>query len=335
MITPIGIDVSKDTLDVCVLLKDAKPKYRKFRNSEGGFKDLVNWANALAPEFPKHFGLESTGCYGFGLAMYLSDNSHTVSVENAKRIKHFCIAANLKIKTDKADSFGISRYVEVMKPREWVLKDIHHRELVMLRTRLRQLAKTRLAEFSRLEDKYLSEFVRNQIQDHIDYLDKLTCETEQQVRTLMVKCESARVVYHAVTGLMGVGPEVGLLLATLDIEGFDAPQSVPTFFGLNPRLHQSGKFCGKTKISKQGDASARATLMSAANSACRSNPVFKEFYQRLVANGLKHKQAVAAVARKMLMVAWAIARNALRGLPVTYPGGEYRRAENYIYCPKC
>jgi transposase len=332
MKTPIGIDVSKNTLDVCLLLGGRERKHHKFKNSESGFKDLVAWVMKQSPEGLHHFCMESTGGYSFGVAAHLADNGYTVSVENPRRVKHFSIAANLKVKTDKADAYCIARYVQAMSPREWALKNPEERELCGLRTRLRQIEKAKLAERSRLENPQLDEFVGRQILDHLAMLDRQTKEAQGRVRELMSKSEKSRTIYRAVTGIKGVGAETGLLLATLDIESFDDAQAAAVFFGLNPRLHQSGQFCGKTHISKQGDAPGRATLICAASNAYRYNPFFSTFYDRLVARGLRHKQALAAVARKLVMIAWAIARNALKGLPVNYPGGELRRHNLRVYC---
>jgi transposase len=332
MKTPIGIDVSKNTLDVCVLQGEDRQRHHKFSNSEFGFKALVAWVMRQSPEGSHHFCMESTGGYSFGLAAHLADNGHTVSVENARRVKHFAIAANLKVKTDKADAHCIARYVQAMNPRQWVLKNLEERELCGLRTRLRQIEKVRLAERSRLENPHLDECVGRQILEHLTFLGWQTKEAQGRVRELLSKSEKSRTIYRAVTGINGVGAETGLLLATLDIESFDDAQAVAVFFGLNPRLHQSGKFCGKTRISKQGDSPGRATLICAAGNAYRYNPFFKTFYDRLIARGLRHKQALAAVARKLVMIAWAVARNALRGLPVNYPGGELRGPNLRVYC---
>jgi transposase len=329
----VGIDVSKATLDVCVLVGlGAKPKHRRFKNGEDGFKKMVDWVLAQAPDGPRHFCMEATGTYGFGAAAYLADNGHKVSVENPRPVKHLAIALGLKAKTDKVDAFCIARYVQVTNPREWTLRDPRRRELAQLHTRIHQLDKQRLAERSRLDDRYLPEFIRTQTREHIDHLAGLIQEVEAQVRELMSSCETARVVYKAVTGLIGVGPETGLLLAGLDILSFDHAQQVPTFFGLSPRLFRSGRFCGETHITKCGDGVGRAILMSAANSAAQHNPALKEFFETRISNGLKRKQAIAAVARKLVMIAWAVARNALLGRPVSYPGGELRTRALRVYC---
>jgi transposase len=332
-ITAVGIDVSKDSLDVCVLRGEDKGKHRKFRNCEAGFKELEKWVLANAPS-PRHFAMESTGCYSFGLAAFLADRGHKVSVENPRPVKHFAIAAKLKAKTDKADAYCIALYVRKMDPKEWALKDPVLREITQLRTRMRELEKDRLAELSRLDDPHLPALVADQVREHIAWLKDRGKQIQARVRELMTRCKQAQTVYHAVTGLNGVGPETGLLLATLGVEDFDHAPKVATFYGLNPRTYQSGRLCGETRISKAGDASARAILVSAANTAVRFNPALKEFFERLRARGLARKRAIVAVARKLVMIAWAIARNALQGRPVFYPGGELRKANLRKYAAR-
>jgi transposase len=330
--TAVGIDVSKDSLDVCVLEHEVKRKHRKFSNNGAGFRALEKWVSLQAPE-PRHFCMESTGSYSFGPAEYLTDRGHKVSVENPRPVKHFSVAAKLKTKSDKADAFCIALYVAKMKPRDWALKDPVIREIAQLRTRMRQIEKDRLAERSRLDDRHLPDLVGLQIRQHVEWLQEQQRQIRVRVKQLMARCEQARTVYHAVTGINGVGPETGLLLATLGVGTFDEAPQVAVFFGLNPRTHQSGKLSGQTRISKEGDASGRAILVSAAYTAARCNPEFKAFFERLTARGLARKRAVIAVARKLVMVAWAIARNALQGLPVSYPGGELRKANLAKYAP--
>jgi transposase len=332
MKTAIGIDVSKESLDVCVYRKGAKPRHRKFRNSDTGHRELVDWVLRQSGSEERHFCLESTGCYGFGIAAYLADGGHLVSVENARPVKHFAIAAKLKAKTDKTDAYCIARYCAVMEPREWTLKDPLQRELFSTRTRLRQIDRMRRAEVSRLEDRHLPEFIRQQIQETVAHFDRQTKDAQAHVKELMSRCEEAHTVYKAVTGINGAGPETGLLMSTVDILSFHEAPNVAVYFGLNPRLCQSGKFFGQTRISKCGDAAGRATLMSAANAAVKSNDFFKQLHEKLLERGLKKKQALAAVARKLVMIAWAIARNALLGLPVIYPGGELRNKNLRVYC---
>jgi transposase len=330
--TYASTDVSKDTLDCCLLLTNSKPKYRKFLNQPKGFEEFRLWVTEHTQDIEVHFCMESTGCYHLGLASFLAKQGDCLSVENPRRIKHFAIAANLKNKNDKVDSYCIARYAQALNPREWILKDASRRELDGMRSRLRQLGQDIQREENRLENWYLSEISVRQIQDHIEFLKKQIAQVELHIREIMAEFKPARDVYNAITLLKGAGPETALLLASIDVLKFENAKVVPVFFGINPRQHQSGKYAGKTTLSKAGDADGRSLLISAANSAARHNEVLKAFYQCLRERGLKHKQAIAAVARKLLMIVWAIAKATLEERPVFYPGGTNPSRHAKKYC---
>ena len=69
--------------------------------------------------------------------------------------------------------------------------------------------------------------------------------------------------------------------------------------GLAPFNRDSGKFRGRRMI-YGGRKDIRQALYMAALSASRFNPILKEFYQRLLANGKPKKLALIAVMRKLL-----------------------------------
>lgn len=325
-------DVSKETLDCCLLVEGAKPKYRKFPNQAKGYESYRAWVIEHTEGMEVRFSMEATGCYHLGLACFLAEKGDWVSVENPRRVKHFALAANLKNKNDKIDSYCIARYAQTMSPRQWVLKDASRRELDAMRTRLRQLAQDIQREENHLENKLLPELCCSDIQDHIKFLKGQVSRVEARIREIMAEFKPARDVYNAITLLKGAGPETALLLASLDVQQFESAKVVPVFFGMNPRQHQSGKNAGKTTLSKAGDGNGRALLMSAAKSAARHNEVLHEFYIRLKGRGLKHKQAQAAVARKLLMFVWAIAKATLEQRPVYYPGGTKQSRDAKKYC---
>ncbi|QEL20926.1 IS110 family transposase [Limnoglobus roseus] len=61
--TVIGIDISKATLDACLLTPDGKARGKAFPNAPDGFAALLAWADGHAPESTTHFGMEATGGY--------------------------------------------------------------------------------------------------------------------------------------------------------------------------------------------------------------------------------------------------------------------------------
>ena len=72
--------------------------------------------------------------------------------------------------------------------------------------------------------------------------------------------------------------------------------------------HDSGQFRGQRRI-KGGRASLRASLYMAALVGTRHNPVLKEFYLRLKAQGKKSKVALTACMRKLLVILNTMVKN--------------------------
>src|SRR5262249_35740068 len=59
----VGIDVSKDTLDVCLLFPNGRTKQATFANDPKGHAALLAWADRHAKGNNLHFCMESTGSY--------------------------------------------------------------------------------------------------------------------------------------------------------------------------------------------------------------------------------------------------------------------------------
>ena len=76
----IGIDVSKEKLDVCVLF-NGKSKKKIVDNSVSGFKSLRDWISKNNIENP-HICMESTGCYSESIAEFFNELGFKVSVVN-------------------------------------------------------------------------------------------------------------------------------------------------------------------------------------------------------------------------------------------------------------
>jgi transposase len=76
----LGIDVAKEKVD-CVLLVDSHSGYQGFANTPAGFEQLGEWLRR-EQVLGVHACLEATGSYSEGLARYLVDQGHLVSVLN-------------------------------------------------------------------------------------------------------------------------------------------------------------------------------------------------------------------------------------------------------------
>ena len=115
-----------------------------------------------------------------------------------------------------------------------------------------------------------------------------------------------------VDGLPGVGPRTAqVLVAVLDQpRRFASRRQVSAYGGLTPRRFQSGQMDRSGRISKRGSSLLRWALNQAAWVAVRCSPEFRAFFLRLGGGTKKRrKQAIVAVMRKLLVVAWAVLRD--------------------------
>lgn len=115
--------------------------------------------------------------------------------------------------------------------------------------------------------------------------------------------------FPLILGIPGIGTTLGgaIIGEIGDITRFGTPQKLMAFAGMDPKVTQSGQFTGtENKISKRGSPFLRRAVYIAANVARIHDPVFKVHYERLVARGKHPKQALAAVATKLLRVIHAV-----------------------------
>ena len=133
--------------------------------------------------------------------------------------------------------------------------------------------------------------------DDLMAIDKLLCESvlqDEQLKRLLT-----------ITGVNCV-VAIGLLAAIGDISRFAAPEKLVSYFGLNPRVRQSGLQPARHgHISKVGRAHARAMLVEAAWAAANSAGPLRAFFLRIRA---RRGQQIAAVAtaRKLTVIAWHV-----------------------------
>ena len=103
---------------------------------------------------------------------------------------------------------------------------------------------------------------------------------------------------------MNVTVAAGLVAAVGDVHRFSSPQKLVSYFGLNPRVRQSGLGLAQHgRISKIGRAHARALLVEAAWAAAKAPGPLHAFFVRIRARR-GHQVAAVATARKMAVLVW-------------------------------
>lgn len=96
----------------------------------------------------------------------------------------------------------------------------------------------------------------------------------------------------------------GIVAAIGDVHRFSSPQKLVSYFGLNPRVRQSGLGAAHHgRISKAGRSHARAMLVEAAWAAAKTPGPLHAFFVRIRAKR-GHQVAAVALARKLTVLCW-------------------------------
>jgi transposase len=115
----VGIDVSKATLEACLLRPDGRAKQNAFANDARGHAALIGWADRLAGGAALHFCLEATGPYSEPPALALAAAGRLVSVANPARVKAHAAASGQGNKTDPADARAVALFARDRRPPAW------------------------------------------------------------------------------------------------------------------------------------------------------------------------------------------------------------------------
>jgi transposase len=297
----VGIDVSRDRLDVHVL-----PQGESFAlaRSAAGLDELVA---RLAPVGAVRIALEATGGFETVAAASLARAGLPVVVVNPAQVRHFAQALGQKAKTDPIDALMIARFIQATQPAIRPVADEQAQVLGDLVGRRRQIVAMIAAERQRghrASPRQLRS-IRRLLKALQAELSEIEGEIDDQVKSSPLWCARQDLL----ASVPGIGSTLArTLLAELPELGQASPKQIAALAGLAPHVRQSGQWRGRSVISG-GRACVRAALFMGALCATRHNPVLKVFYERLVAAGKPKKLAVIAVARKLLTILNAILRD--------------------------
>ena len=305
----VGIDVSKDKLDVCAL---PGLQHRQFSNDVEGLKQLVDW---LATLRPTRVIFEPTGGYERAMVAALVTANLPAIAVNPKQARDFIKGLGRRAKTDRIDAEGLALFGERAQPEVRALPDNEQQEVVALVTRRRQLVSMRTGEKNRL--KLARNKVRESIEHAIIALDKLIGEIDNDLDAHICGSKDWQEEEARLLAATGVGKVVArTLLAHLPELGKISSKRVASLTGLAPFARESGQMRGRRTIGG-GRGEVRAMLVLAARSAIVHDPQMQAFHHRLIAAGKKPMQAVVACARKLLVWLNAMMRNGAEWKPPT------------------
>lgn len=292
----IGIDVSKDWLDVHVL-----PSRQAFRvpNDAQGHRQLKRRIAGLEIAC---VALEPTGKWHRALCRSLIAAGLPVMVTDPARVRMFAKVTGLLAKTDRLDAAVLAAFAATMGAAARPLPS----EGIDAIAELITARDGAVAELVRLKNQHhaaCDSFLKRQLMKRIraaeQVIEQLDAETQRRI-----KADPALAARQTILcSIPGIGKvTAALAIAKLPELGSLGDKEIAMLAGLAPIADQSGKRDGQRSIHGGRPCLTRGFYI-AALSAVRFNPALKAFYTRLRLAKKPPKCALIAVARKLLVLA--------------------------------
>jgi len=295
----IGVDVSMDWLDI------HQPCRGERRIANGG-RELTAFARHAAREGAWVI-FEATGGYDRPVCDALERAGARFSRVNPARARDFARAIGVAAKTDRVDARMLALMGERLRPGPTTPTPQARRALQAQAARRLQLVEMRKQEATRLKQTANAEACAD-IRSHIQLLDRRIARVEARIAGLVAGDEAFADAERRLRTAPGIGPVVAaILIAELPELGHLDRRAIAALAGLAPVARDSGKRTRSRAIAG-GRPAIRRMLYLAALQASLHHPRFKTFRARLQNNGKAPKQAIIAVARKLLTILNAMIR---------------------------
>lgn len=307
----VGIDVSKNKLDVALLLH-GKLKSKVIDNGPAGYQSLLAWLQKHGvPLAALPVCMEATGVYYERLALALHEAGLQVSVVNPACIKGFGHSENIRNKNDAVDAGLIARYCRAMAPAVWMPPPLAQRQLRAWTLRLESLKEMRQQEENRVEALTVSGMgdVVSHVQQHITWLNDEIKKLDEQIGDHIDRHPELKHDADLIASIPGIGRATAarVLGQIGDLRRFDNAKAFAAFLGVTPRQRLSGSSIkGRTMMSRTGNSALRAALYMPSLVARRHNPLLRRFAERLLGTGMAKKAVIGAVMHKLAHLIYGV-----------------------------
>ena len=320
----VGLDVSRTVAEIAYL-EDGRVRAGGRVTLERAA--LAQYANSL--KATDHVVLEATGNTA-AIVAALKPHVARVIIANPLQVR---LIAEARVKTDKIDAAVLAQlYASGFLPEVWIADDhtqalrrqvARRAQIVRQRTRLKNEIHSVLAThliprctatdlFGKKGRRWLAEQPlpldeRIAVEQRLRELDRLGEDLAVIDRALgeAVLADAQLKRLLTITGVNAI-VAISLLAAIGDIGRFPSARKLVSYFGLNPRVRQSGlQPAQHGHISKIGRSHARAMLVEAAWAAAKAPGPLRSFFLRIRARrGLQI--AAVATARKLATIVWYV-----------------------------
>src|SRR6185503_19219739 len=206
--TNIGIDVSKETLDIAV------HETETHWTSKHEFTEFPQLVKSLSALQPTRIIIEASGGVENLLVSYLAAAGLPVIVVNPRQVRDFARATGQLAKTDRLDALVLARFGATIEPDIRQLKSAETQELEALVARRTQLVNMLTAERVRLQQaqQQRRQSIISDLKAHIIWLEKRLDKCEGDLSQLLRSSPIWRASEERLRSVPGVGPVTALVL---------------------------------------------------------------------------------------------------------------------------
>jgi transposase len=296
--TNIGIDISKDHLDVHRLPGDER---RRFDNSKAGHKALIRWIG----DTPARVVYEPTGYYHRALERALAAAGMPIAKVNPRQARRFAEATGNLAKTDALDAAMLTRMGAVLSLEARPVPSAIINDLRDLRTARNALIKDQVAALTRTKAITLP-LLKRQNAARLKQIEAQREAIDAEINALIQGDPDLAQRFAILCSIPGIAEvSAAMLLIEMPELGSLDEKQVAALAGLAPIARQSGNWKGKAFI-RGGRRQVRQALYMPALVAIRFNADFKAKYEQLIKAGKAPKQAITAIMRKLVILANAL-----------------------------
>lgn len=308
----VGIDVSKATLDVGIRYTNTK-KHFVVANTPVGIKSIAKKLKGYAGNIV----MESTGRYHILSALLLSQDGYIIRVVNPLDAKRYTSGKTRKKKTDESDACLLAHMaiLEMNLPTPFSGKKIdvqirHKIGLLCALEKKMQSLRAMIRDYGEFQEQIGIEQSESEhyLHETILQIEKQKKLLESEIETLMETHDQHERFRIVANSIPGVSSFLSCLLSeTLDMSCNSAKQWIH-FVGLDIPPRESGRWRGKSKLSKRGSPYLRKRLFNAAWGAKQNDEHFQKYYKRLRDEGRSYKETVLIICRKILRILFALTK---------------------------
>ncbi|MGR9172183.1 IS110 family transposase [Rhizobium sp. KDH_Rht_773_N] len=298
-----GVDVSKDWLDVFIRPLGIS---QRFSNDAAGIGALGALCLAEAVEL---VAMEASGGYERPAFLLLWEMGVACALANARNVRRFAEAMGFLEKTDQIDAAVIAHYAEAKPLRASPPPKPAQMRLQALVARLSQVTGDLIIQKQRRSVARDAQAVES-LNEVIALLVRQSRRLEGEIASMIDDDPLWAGLDKAFRSIKGVASRtVARLMAELPEIGHISNKAIVKLAGLAPIANDSGKKSGPRPV-RGGRKGPRDILFLVAAIAAKYDPHLGAFQQRLQAAGKPKMVVRIALARKLLVILNAKARDA-------------------------